>query len=452
MLSSVSRLIPRSGSFEYALAAFRAAALQDCLAQLHGVESDAARLLRARVSLRLGRPKFALETLEGIEADRARDRAEMTLLRAVATSRLGDDERADYLFRDAYVFSISASDRALEAEIQYYRGVSAFGQSDLDLARQECESGLDIAAAPRRFFESSGIVPLKHIVARTQELLGIVDMAQGNYRHAIVHARAVLATLDSCDVPDVFQQAYALRNISMLARDFDLEDEALLLSKRVPMLKWTQDISLVHFTTAEALAWCSALRGDCVEALRLFRRAENAATVTPERIIIGVDRSLLAREAGHRAMFIEEVENALRSADEYDWEKAAGDYREALLSLAQAAASIAPARARVALDRYAAIVTSMDRLFASRMEPRARAEEAYTQGLVFRAEGRATLSRERLQTAFETWDRIGYEWRAGRAALELAELDSGEVFRMAVRRELQRRPNSVFSTRARLVA
>jgi len=39
-----------------------------------------------------------------------------------------------------------------------------------------------------------------------------------------------------------------------------------------------------------------------------------------------------------------------------------------------------------------------------------------------------------------------------RAALELAELNAGDVFRLAVRRELKRRPDSLFSSRARLVA
>ena len=79
-------------------------------------------------------------------------------------------------------------------------------------------------------------------------------------------------------------------------------------------------------------------------------------------------------------------------------------------------------------------------------------KEAYAHGVVLRAEGRLAASVERLSAAFATWDRIGYEWRAGRAALELAELDAGEVFRLAVHRELRRRPQSVFSERARLVA
>ena len=151
-------------------------------------------------------------------------------------------------------------------------------------------------------------------------------------------------------------------------------------------------------------------------------------------------------------MVIEEIEYAVKIANGFDWEKAAGDSRDALLFLAQVAAAIAPVDAREIVDKYTAIRNSMDITFAARIEPRARAEEAYTHGLVLRAEGRITGSMERLEVAFETWKSIGYEWRAARAALELAELDAGEMFRLAVRQELFRRPDSIFSGRARLIA
>ncbi len=104
------------------------------------------------------------------------------------------------------------------------------------------------------------------------------------------------------------------------------------------------------------------------------------------------------------------------------------------------------------LDRHTSIRNAIDSTSLARIEPGTRAEEAYTNGLVLRAEGRLAASAERFQTAFETWRAIGFEWRAARAALELTELDAGDVFRLAVRRELQQRPNSIFSMRARLVA
>jgi len=49
-------------------------------------------------------------------------------------------------------------------------------------------------------------------------------------------------------------------------------------------------------------------------------------------------------------------------------------------------------------------------------------------------------------------EHIAFEWRAARAALELAEMDADNVFRLAVKRELHRRPDSLFAERARKVA
>jgi len=412
-------------------------------------------MLRARAFLRLGNAEAALAELpdaRGLQSSESRDRGEVHLLRAVAQSRLGNGEQARDTFRDALVYSISSADPALEAEVEFYKGLTALGEECLDEARDACQRGLDVAGETRILMRNEGNIPLGHVVSRIQELLGVIDTAEGRYSDWLSHARLALETYDSCAIPDVYIEAFALRNLTILARDFDITDDARVLSTRVPALAWTEDLCRVEFTTVEALGWCSALRGDSVGALRLFRRAETAASTAPERIIVGVDRVLLAREFGHRALVVEEIEHALNLAHGYDWENAAGDSRDALLFLAQAAAAIAPVGARAMIDRYSAIRKSMDITFTARLEPRARAEEAYTQGLVLRAEGRLTASAERLQAAFETWESIGYEWRAARAALELAELDAGDVFRLAVRRELIQRPDSVFSGRARLVA
>ena len=113
-----------------------------------------------------------------------------------------------------------------------------------------------------------------------------------------------------------------------------------------------------------------------------------------------------------------------------------------------AASAIIPALAAATFPS----IIPMKQSSIARMEPGTRAEEAYSHGLVLRAEGRIAASAERLQAAFETWRAIGFEWRAARAALELTELDAGDVFRLALRKELQQRPNSIFSVRARLVA
>lgn len=453
MLASITRLQPRPGSFDEALVAYRAARLHECLSLLRGVQTVQAIALRVRALLRLGDVGGAREKLAGLAPVAERDKSEIALLQAVTYSRLGDRDEAETAFHDAFVHSVAASDPALEAEIEFYRGLTAFGDEDLVEARSNCERGLNAAAsAPTMDRRSVGTIPIEHVVSRTHELLALIDAGEGRYQESIKRARLALETLDSCSTVDSYQEAFALKNLSILARDFDIEADANLLLARVPQFTWSRDLCFVEFTTLEALGWCSALRGASVEALRLFRKAANVASSDPERILVGVDRALLAREFGYRPMVVDEIESALDLADACDWENSAGDYRTALLTLAQASAPIVPSRARRSLDRYTAIRNSIDSTFAARIEPRARAEEAYTHGLVLRAEGRLTASAERLTAAFETWESIGYSWRAGRAALELTELDAGDVFRLAVRRELHRRPNSVFSTRARLVA
>ncbi len=452
MSASVTRLEPRRGSFEQALVAFRAARFRACISELHGVDSIAAAALRSRTHLRLGNPQAALAAAPQ-SGESHRDRGELALLRAVASSRLSDSEAANEAFRDARVYGIASANASLAAEVEFYLALDAFGAGNLDGARTFCQHALEAAAAPALYARSTdGNVPLAHVVARTQVLLGVIDAATGKYRDEVVQTRAALATLDECRIPDVYEEAFAVRNFAILVRDFDLGDDALTIANRADALAWSDEIARVKFTTLEGLGWCSALRGDVVGALRRFRAAAVTASTPPEEILVAVDRALLARELGHRAMAMEELEHALKLFDGYNWEQAAGDTRLILLPLAQIAASIAPVRAREVLDRHCKLRNAMEAAYAARIEDRVRAEDAYSHGIVLRSEGREAASTERLQFAFATWESIGYEWRAARAALELAELGAGDVFRLAVARELRRRPESLFAARARLAA
>jgi len=452
VLASVTRLTQRVGSFEEALSAFRSARFQACISNLNGVETGVSALLRSRTLLRLGKPVDARSALRDMEWCSNREQGEASLLLAVAHSRLGDAQAAQQCFRDAHVFSISSLDVALEAEVEYYEGLSAFALGDLSESRFACLRGFEIVKTPPQWTKSNGIIPVEHVISRTEELFAIIHASEGEYRKGLGYTRAALATLDRCKIGDVFQEAFALKNLTVTAREFDIDEDARLLGQRVPALAWTSDLSRVEFAAVEALGWCSALRGDHVGALRLFRRAAAVASTEPERVIVGVDRALIARAYGHTAMVTEEIEHALGIANAFNWDFAGGDSRYALLTLAQVAAPIEVALARKSLNRYNGIRTAMDATFAARIEPRIRAEEAYTHGLVLRAEGRIDASTERLRSAFETWNRIGYEWRAGRAALELAEMNAGDMFRLAVHRELRTRPDSIFAARARLVA
>ncbi len=207
VLAAVSRLTPRLGSFSEALGAYRAARLQTCLSKLHGIESVSATTLRARTSLRLGDPDAALHALANLASDQiadCRDRGELALLRSVAHYRLRDTEASREAILDAHVYSISAADSALEAEVSFYGALTALGDEDLDGARDACQRGLDIASEPWTFTATKGYIPLDHIVSRTEELLGVIDAAQGRYRASLAHARSALAMHDRCAISDTY--------------------------------------------------------------------------------------------------------------------------------------------------------------------------------------------------------------------------------------------------------
>lgn len=226
----VTWLHPQVGSFSAGLAAFRAARLGVCLKELHGIAGFEASALRARALLRLGDVSSALEET-GSEFDGSyRDRSEIAMLRGVALSRLGKAEESDHALLDARAYAISAGDRARETEAEYSLAFVAFGDGDLEGARSACRRGLNCSDTST----SEGgrlVVPLEHVAARLQELLGILAAADGRYREALVHTRATLHTLGACEFRDVWQEASAIANLAVLVRDLDdLQPTRVLLA------------------------------------------------------------------------------------------------------------------------------------------------------------------------------------------------------------------------------
>jgi hypothetical protein len=395
-----------------------------------------------------------MDVLKDLDAGGLGDarRSHRALLSAVAAGRLGHVDTANEHYTEATAYAVSSNDISLEVEIDYYRALVAFGANSLAEASALCDRALATVKVKNLALASSEMIPLGHVASRVLELRGVIYGSEGSYVAHATFSRAALAKLDASIVRDVYQEGFALRNLTILARDFDVVSDAAAMKDRVPSLSWTEDLAAVGFATYEALAWCVALRGDSIGALRNLRAAEKHITTGAEGVIICVDRAVFAREHGHMPMVIDELERATELARGVNWNDAAGDTRHALLSLAQAAAPMSPTLAREMLDRYTNISKAMNPNYASRIEPRTRAQENFTHGLVLRSEGRDHASMERFTDAFQIWNTIGYEWRASRAAVELAEMNAGEKYKLVVRREISQRPESIFAARARLVA
>jgi len=448
--TSITQLPSRVGSYATALAAFRAARVKVCVGELNGLEANPARLLEARAHLRISDPESALSALAAVSVPTGAERAEQAMLAAATLGRLGRASGAEAAFAEARAFGISAGSPILDGELAYYTALAAVGAGDLEQAHAFVEESLE-ALEGVTINEGGAVLNRAHVVARLNEMLVVIDASRGRYRDVIRHSRSVWSALTSTPERDVFLEGHALKNLAIVARDFTLDD-AEEISERVAGLAWTPELSTVGFVAFEATSWCAALRGDLPEAFWRLRSASAAATSIPERLLLCVDRALLAREAGYDAMAKEEIRYALSLVDRFEWEHAPGDLRVALPLLAQVVAPVSAAAARRVLNRYSAIGDAIDVRSTARSEARFRAEVEFSHGVVLRAEGRLDESSTRLCAAFQTWTAIGHEWRAAIAAIELAELRAGDVFRLAVRRELSRRPTSFFASRARAVA
>ena len=374
--------------------------------------------------------------------------AERYALLAAAFTRLGRfDEAADSL-TNARAYAYGSCSTGLEAEVEYFAGLSAYAQGDIAEFEDANHRILTFAEAADAFGDTASFaVPLAHTRARAYEALGAVALARGRYHDQASYARKALREIDDAPFPDVWIAATNVMNLALLASNYDLFEHVEYLRERLAAMPWTQDLAFRRFASLDAFGWHLALRGDNIGAFRQFRIAGAAATTCPERVLASVNRARLSYELGHEPIAIEELEHALELSKQFDWNGVGDDERPALLQLAQAAAAIVPDEANIALQQYRKLRTRFSALSLSPVEPWHAAEEDFTEGLIARAKGNPIRAIDCFLKAHEKWTAVSIDWGAARAAIELAELGAGERFVREARREAVKRPASWMARR-----
>ncbi len=154
-----------------------------------------------------------------------------------------------------------------------------------------------------------------------------------------------------------------------------------------------------------------------------------------------VDRSYFARIVGEHNWAANEVAKAEAIADRIDWNELAGDERVGLLLLAEAMAEYNTEKAHFYLARYKNLdrIRSAVHLFA--FDQRCEAFANYCEGVVKLKSGEAGAE-EALRKAWVVFDRIGYDWRAGRTALRLLEATKKERWGHLAEDKLEPYPRS----------
>lgn len=174
---------------------------------------------------------------------------------------------------------------------------------------------------------------------------------------------------------------------------------------------WSPDFAADRFQALRALAWRKTLAGDRLGSFRYLREAGAVAEglgSAPLRAIVLLDRAFFARTAHEEHWCANELAAATDLLRDVDWARAGVLERTALPLFAEALAASDPDAAAAAIARYFTLSRTFD--------PVATA----ARGMVHFANGRTREAVRDLSAAYDEFDRLGSDWRAGKAALALA--------------------------------
>jgi DNA-binding NarL/FixJ family response regulator len=386
-----------------------------------------AALLRARITLK----RDAAATLEYLARHNrlfttAAARAESIMLQGVAYARLGDARSAAARFKEAAALSAASSE--LTAEIAYQRAAALW----IDRKLEQAERALaQIEPA------IGGALAVEIAVLR-----GAIEAARGNLSQQAAILIDTLRLVHATPNPSVLPWAVVASGIAYLARELPSATLRAHAMSELPKIPWTDDLAEYRYTTLRAVAWCHALEGDDFNA---FRRLKEAAAVTPSpawRVMSFCDRAYLATALSEPRWAEQELRDAHELAGTIAWSSLDGEERFALLLLAELYAPRDSALALSYVAQYRSNTGRYKRTLASSNDRRVDAMEAYSSGVVQRAIGDLSEAIRLFREAWNIYDAIGYDWRAGRTALALAELTGDASWRERAKEKLREYPRS----------
>jgi len=439
--AQVVRLRPRVGSYEGALAAYKAGDFSGCLDLTSGNRELEAAFLRARTLNRLGRPASALHEMAAIGQPLAHlQRGEQAIVRISSLIKLRRFDEATALHEDARPYVFGAVCAPLEAEFEFYGALIHFSQRNTEHAAEAAVRVFEVEGSP--FARDDYFAPLEVTQALALELLGLVEARRERYAEQAARLRDGLRVMERSTARDSYVYASLLANLSFIVRDLDLENDAQYIRSRLPSISWSHDLQHQRFHVLRSLGWCSALRGDHLAAFRDFRQAAESTSTVPLKILALLDRAQLSRELHERITATDELDTAEDLSQRVDWETVMGEDRTVLLALAREVSAVSPTRARRAYDRYCAIKSKLSPQLLADSDRRTRAVQALTHASVLRSEGEVNRATLLLEEAFQVYDQVGYRWRAAGAAIELAELTGHARYLNYAQAEASVRPHS----------
>jgi DNA-binding CsgD family transcriptional regulator len=265
------------------------------------------------------------------------------------------------------------------------------------------------------------------------------------YRQQIPVLLRALFERRAVDKPNAWVRASTLHMLAEIVVEFWEPTLAAIVEEEFDAIAWHEGLADWHFFISRALSWWYALSGDSLGAFRYLKRAVALPVRDALRVLNHADRAYLARTQGELAWSDQELAEASELARGVSW-RAESDERDdasiALAALAELYAHVDVERANEYLARFQSFRHLMSLSNTRRHD---RTDEAFVcavKGVVAAALGKLSDATRLLDEAYRIYDRIEFDWRAGKVALDLASVTSDPSYLEAARARLRRYPAS----------
>jgi DNA-binding CsgD family transcriptional regulator len=406
---------------ELALDSARLGEAEHMLRDLDDPHSPHALVFAARLRLLYDDPHAAIRLLADRDfSDRALTLQRLLLLGS-ACARTGEYAAADEYFDAAYKRSERSRDVDALAALALARGRRYAFAREFEKARAQQRLALQAPSHVRKI--------------EALELESFIYELEGRYDRQAATLERMLAQIDPSDERLIWQTANGTSTLAVLACEMDLPGAIDAVEQNLREDPWPPHLNLQRFTALKALGWKCALSGDYFNAFRYLRKSMAHAPSPAWQAMAALDRAYLARCLNEERWSRQELGEAEELAETVDWNAARDEERVALLLLAELFAAVDTARAEQ-------FMAAFQQIEPGEGDDRLRAQADYFAGVAQLGMGNAKLAVKLLRESFAVYDRIAYDWRAGRCALRLFEATGDAGFLHAAGEKLRRYPRS----------
>ena len=367
-------------------------------------------------------------------------KAEANIVLGASHARVGDHRSARSRFTLAARELTAESPQAnqLRVELAYQLAVSLWMQRKLDEADRELKPALEARELP------------SYIDALA--LKAAIYYARGRFENQASTLLEALRVVLSSEIRDVYRWGHVVLQLSILSRELPNQSIRNAAFEQVDKVPWTEDLAEAKFIAVKAVGWRRGLEGDYFNAFRYLKQAAECAHTLPWQVVASCDRAYLAASLGEARWSEQELQQAAELADRVSWRAIDGEERVALLLLAELYAPLDGALALSYVTRFQETGDRFKAVLSTNADPRVEGLVAYSLGYVREHLGDLDEATELYQKAFEIYDKIGYDWRAGRAAMSLAQVTTNSTWLDIAAKKLRPYPLSWLATRLRSLA